>query len=152
MATYSVDMRLVGQEYEVSVETPHNSTVGELNTSFEAEYMSRFGRVPWSGKREIVNWIVKLVQTQPLSERHSRSGEPLSENRVNGVRKAYFGPEYGWIETPVFDRASLVQGEQFDGPLLVADEGSTIVVGPTHRSYRDEFGNVHVENLEPTPI
>ena len=35
-----------------------------------------------------------------------------------------------FVETPVHDRRRLVPGERMTGPLLIEDEGSTLVVGP----------------------
>jgi len=58
-------------------------------------------------------------------------------------RPVYFGS--GWIDTPIIARGDLVAGEFTDGPLIVAEYDSTIVVPPGCRATRDELSNISLE-------
>ena len=49
---------------------------------------------------------------------------------MKGQRPAYFPELDGFVETSVYDRACLVVGDSFDGPAVVEEEGSTLVIGP----------------------
>ena len=49
---------------------------------------------------------------------------------VKGARPAYFPEAGGFVETTVYDRYRLAVGDELDGPAVVEEEGSTLVVGP----------------------
>ena len=49
---------------------------------------------------------------------------------IKGKRRAYF-PEAGkYLDTYVYDRSHLIVGENFNGPAIIEEEGSTFIVGP----------------------
>jgi len=56
------------------------------------------------------------------------------------ARNAYFGPEHGWLDTPVLKRAELGTGRA--GPLIVEEYDSTCVVPPHASAQCDEAGNI----------
>jgi N-methylhydantoinase A len=49
---------------------------------------------------------------------------------VKGRRPVWFPEAAGFVETTVYDRGRLSVGDRFDGPAVVEEEGSTLVVGP----------------------
>ncbi|MBI3797409.1 MAG: hydantoinase/oxoprolinase family protein [Deltaproteobacteria bacterium] len=57
-----------------------------------------------------------------------------------GSRQAYFGPAQGTLETPVCRRADLSKGQ--DGPVIVEEPDTTVVVPPGWKIQRDESGNL----------
>lgn len=59
------------------------------------------------------------------------------------VRQAYFGPPWGLVETPVLAREYLTRAT--DGPLLIDEFDSTIVVPPFARAQLDEVGALVLE-------
>ena len=69
---------------------------------------------------------------------------------VKGTRPAYFPEAGGWIETTVYDRARLRAGQEFTGPAVVEEEGSTLVVGPSGRARVADSGNIIV-TIERVP-
>jgi N-methylhydantoinase A len=142
-STAWVQMRLIGQGYELPIDVPEERTVSSLAFAFDSEYTARYGRPPWSGKREIISWGVRLKR-----ERHVESTTgTLADVPVGAPRSAYFGPGYGWITTPVFNHDSLRAKGRVNGPLFVAEQGTTIVVTPGQLAYCDEWNNVHIEPL-----
>jgi N-methylhydantoinase A len=63
---------------------------------------------------------------------------------VKGRRRAYF-PEAGeYVDTTVYDRARLGVGERFEGPAVVEEDGSTLVIGPGGRAEVAPTGNLIV--------
>ena len=48
---------------------------------------------------------------------------------INADRKIYFGPQFGWLDTPVVERLDLNKNPT-EGPVLVEEYDSTIVVPP----------------------
>ncbi len=139
-------MRLRGQAYELRVDVPDDPNEDALTRAVAAEHVKRFGRPPSQGTIEVVNWSATLTQSSRLPPLPLEG--TVSEMRRSS-RRAYFGPAHGWVDAGVVNRAGLVPGQVLLGPLLVEDEGSTIVVIPGQRAHRDEFGNLCVETDRP---
>jgi N-methylhydantoinase A len=55
-------------------------------------------------------------------------------------RAAFFGPRHGLLKTPVFHRADIA-GRQ-EGPLIVEEPDTTVVVPPGWAISRDHYGNL----------
>jgi N-methylhydantoinase A len=58
-------------------------------------------------------------------------------------RKAYFGRENGWMQTPVMPRLALSTSRA--GPLIVEEYDATCVVPPGARAALDIGGNIVIE-------
>jgi N-methylhydantoinase A len=58
-------------------------------------------------------------------------------------RRAYFGPETGWRDTPVLRRADLATPR--DGPCIIEEYDATCVAPPGARATLDPFGNIAIE-------
>ena len=61
-----------------------------------------------------------------------------------GTREAYFPDTDGLIETAVHDRRRMAAGTIVNGPVIIADSGSTLVVGPGARVEVRNSGNIIV--------
>jgi N-methylhydantoinase A len=77
-------------------------------------------------------------------EAFRRSARPSREERR---RSAYFGPRHGARETRILARADLLHGP-LEGPLIVEEFDTTVVVPPGWRAALDEFASIV---LEPNP-
>ncbi len=62
-------------------------------------------------------------------------------------RQVYFGPEYGWIETPVIGRASLEDSPR-TGPLVIEEYESTSVVRPGWSAAVDRWSNIVMRRVK----
>ena len=60
----------------------------------------------------------------------------------SGTRPVYFG---GWMDTPIYDRATLRPGAAFTGPAIVEQADTTSVIEPGMAARVDPFGNILVE-------
>lgn len=140
-------LRLRGQAYELRVDVPDPLTVESLVAGFRAEHERRFGRPPSEGAIEIVNWSVSLTRKVTSIERVAVHRYAPPDPATDAARDAYFGPKHGWCRTPVLRRDAIPQGVAMDGPALVEDDGSTIVVAPEQRLHVDQWGNICVETF-----
>ncbi|MGK0172219.1 MAG: N-methylhydantoinase A [Gammaproteobacteria bacterium] len=61
---------------------------------------------------------------------------------VPAARSAYFGPRHGRREAAIVTRTELRGGAR-DGPMIIEEFDTTIVVPPGWRGRLDELGNVH---------
>ena len=64
-----------------------------------------------------------------------------NEQSAEGRRRAYFGPDLGWLETPVTQRPALA-GTPRPGPLIVEEYDTTTVVRPGWTAFRDAWNNI----------
>jgi N-methylhydantoinase A len=65
-----------------------------------------------------------------------------------GSRPAYFPESNGFVETAIYDRYALQPGMKFNGPAIVEERESTLIVGVRGRASVDERLNVVVELSE----
>jgi N-methylhydantoinase A len=59
-----------------------------------------------------------------------------------GERRVWFGSE--WIDTPVFDGSRLGPGAAVEGPALVEEPFTVVVLPPGQSARLDEHGNYDI--------
>ena len=64
-----------------------------------------------------------------------------TESASKGTRRVYCGPDAGWTEVPVYDRALLSYGHQLAGPAVVESDQTTLFVCNGWRLEIDEYSN-----------
>jgi N-methylhydantoinase A len=128
------DMRYVGQGHEVRVLLPPDELheTDTLVERFEREYEQLYGRRGPDVPVEAINWRVVSSGPRPELELAAVALEE-SSRPPRGARRAYFPTLGGYVETPVYDRYALRPGTRFDGPAIVEERESTLVVGPGQR-------------------
>jgi N-methylhydantoinase A len=143
------DVRYVGQGHEVSVPVPDGRLgpehLAELQARFVRVYQSLYGRPGPDVPLEVINW--RVVASGPLPDVRPRV--PLAEGGTaltqKGTRRAYFPEAGGFVDTPVYDRYAMTPGTTFNGPAIVEERESTLIVGARGRARVDDQLNVIVE-------
>jgi N-methylhydantoinase A/acetophenone carboxylase len=110
--------------------------------AFEREYAEAYsplGLNPQAGI-EIHNFVIRgrVAQPKPEVPRFEAGGPDASPARI-GSRQAYWGPEIGWAETPVYGQDRLKAGNVLEGPAIVEAEDTTIVVEPNWKFSIGEY-------------
>lgn len=70
-------------------------------------------------------------------------------SNLQSTRRAYFGADYGSIDTPVVTRADIDGSAR--GPLLIDEYDSTTVIPPGWSVRRDGEGNLVLEVVSQEP-
>lgn len=144
------DMRYVGQGHEIRVPLP----AGQLDTAhmpallsaFEAVYRELYERLGPPVPVEILNWRVVSSGPRPDLQLHVTSvTEGEARPALKGERPAYFPETRDFVSTPVYDRYRLTPGATFNGPAIVEERESTVIIGPGGRCRVDEHYNLVVE-------
>lgn len=78
-----------------------------------------------------------------LPKRVARAKEWIVQR---GERKAYFGPKTGWLASKVVPRGDLA-ARSMDGPVIVDEYDTSIVVRPGWRATLDSWNSVLVERV-----
>ncbi len=141
-----VDMRYVGQGYEVPVPLPGGQLgagiEAGLRSAFDKFYRGRFGTSLESAGVECVHWrLTARVDSKQVSLTFPI--EPRSEP-LKGERRAFFPELDNYVVCPVYDRYQLVADRKAEGPALIEERESTIVIGPSATWHVDDLGNVLV--------
>ena len=146
--SFSIDMRYVGQGYEIQVVLPSQfratpEQIAALVSAFDTEYRRLYGRPGPPVPLEVMNWRVTVSGPRPKIrlEVPEPDGLPIEK----GVRKAYFPELGGYAEVPVLNRYAMRRGHRFEGPAIVEERESTAVIGPRAKCHIDEQWNLVVE-------
>jgi N-methylhydantoinase A len=146
-----VDMRYVGQGFEVSVPIPDgklsSATIAtQLRSDFRDRYQARYG-MPSSGQDiEIISW--RLVG------QGAKRGGIAVENRVIAARDPFtehaermvmFNLADGFRPTPVLQLSSMQQGVPLLGPAIIESVDTAIVIPPLATAMLKSDGAVVVE-------
>jgi N-methylhydantoinase A len=145
-AEFSADMRYAGQGFEITVPIDaallERRDVAGLERAFAARYRDRFARSLGEVPVEVVAWRVRTIASPAVSEVRfdeaaERSGDALIERRP-----AWFAEPGAFVDTPVYARTRLREGDEIAGPALIEESESTAVIGPDATATVDRFGNL----------
>ncbi|MBI08942.1 MAG: hydantoinase [Rhodospirillaceae bacterium] len=144
----AANMHYKGQIFELTVPAPDGvidaAAVVTLEESFGQEHELTYGHR--AGPEEPVELVNAMVVGQGIPDRprvpdrlinEAATGQPLPP------RQAYFGPELGWIETPVIRRNDLATKRT--GPCIVEEYDATCLVPPDATATLDSYGNILIE-------
>ena len=139
----AVDVRYVGQSYELTVALEDGRFTPEVAARFHREHDRAYGYSAPAEPTELVN--VRLTALGKIAKPR------LREVGVRGTatparRPVYFAEAGGYVDTPVHDRYRLGAGAVLDGPAVVEELDSTTVVHPGYRATVDRYGNLLVES------
>jgi N-methylhydantoinase A len=149
-----VDMRYLGQNYELPVEAPAGAWTetarSELERRFHDLHERTYGYAAPEEATQIVNYRVTAYGLTPhirLRQHPAATGGPdaavIGERRVHWTRGAPAEP------TPVYDRAKLQPGHRIPGPAIVEQLDATTLIGPGQNARIDAYRSLHID-LEPS--
>ncbi|EJL71344.1 N-methylhydantoinase A/acetone carboxylase, beta subunit [Variovorax sp. CF313] len=146
--SYTVDMRHVGQGYEISVPLPELDPadpkfVEELLARFHANYVALYGRAVSGTDAEVITWRVRASGPKaPVSLASLRSESNVARDARKGTRPVFFSELGKYVDTPVYDHYALVPGVPVEGPAIIEQRESTVVMGPNASASLDAQHNL----------
>ncbi len=130
----SLDMRYLGQAFELSVDVDFGrDDMAVIEAAFRGVYAARYGEA-MEGPTEIVSYRLAAwgLTDKPVLP------DPESTAAVETVRDVVFdGASY---PTVVLHRAAMPVGRDFEGPVIMEEDGASTVVPPGWRVQRDALG------------
>ena len=149
----SADMRYAGQGFEISVGLPggeYGPEQGqEFRRAFEKEYLDIYQRLCPEIPIEGVNW--RLVATGPRPQIGAGtwwSKEASLAAALKGKRPIYLPGKGRYEEVPVYDRYRLPVNAKIDGPAVVEERESTMVMNGPATAWVDPSGSLVVRCRE----
>lgn len=144
-AEYSADMQFVGQTHLLRVTLPSATPSREdLQRLFEAAYHARFRVDLPTIRANLVNLNVSVIGERPALDL-SRLIDPAGRREAAepaSHRKVWFG---GWHDTPIYWRDQLPLKIDLQGPAIIEQMDTTIVVDPGATVTSDADGNLIIE-------
>ncbi len=142
-------MRYAGQGFAVEAAISHDAIArgdsAALRAGFEAAYLRLYGRIEGDVPVECVSWRVTVSGPVPkLDLTNASATVQAARDARRGTRLAWFPTAGGFVPTAVFDRAALGPGESVDGPALIEERESTLVLPPGLRALCDAARNLVV--------
>jgi N-methylhydantoinase A len=135
-----INMRCRGQELFLPVPFVAPADKNALQAAFLSAYEAIYSYAP-SGIIETVSLKLtgKGLRPGKLDFRFpsTRSGAAAHPRET---RPVFFGSPHGWLETPVYDRATMPSA--IDGPSIVEATDSTVAIPPGVRAEADDHQNI----------
>lgn len=124
----SLDMRYVGQNYELPIEFVSDLTdLDAIRTGFLEEHRRAYGHADPDAPIEIVNIRVKALASLLRGDVDLRGPDELPE--PTQMTSTWFD-ETAPVDTPIFERNDLPLGTVLKGPAIIAQFDSTTIVPP----------------------
>ncbi len=145
----AANMHYQGQTFELTVPVPdgplHAEAIAALEEAFGQEHERTYGHR--AGPEEPVELVNIQVVGQgipdqprmPETLRPSMAAVTLSPTS----RQAYFGPQVGWMATPVLHRSDFDRARP--GPCIIEEYDATCIIPPNAQAHLDTFGNIVIE-------
>jgi len=143
-----LDVRYVGQSFELTVDYPSQTTKTDLakviGDNFYKAHLRRFGYADRAEPVEVVNLRLKLeVAMEKPSVQPQSTGAADSAHALIGEAEVVF--QEGALASPLYQRDQLTCGNTVSGPALIIQMDSTTVLTPGWGGVVDPFGNLLLE-------
>ena len=143
-----LDARYVGQSFELTIDYPSPTSRADLKRSiadtFYRAHLQRFGYADRGERVEIVNLRIKLELKMDKPQVAPQSAGTTDPSAA-GLGEAEVVFRSGSILTPLYEREKLETGNLVQGPALVLQMDSTIVVPRGWGGPVDPYGNLVLE-------
>jgi len=143
--SHAADLRYVGQFNEVEVPADVEGSITRQNLdslveSFHDLHDALYGYNMRGAPVELINLRITIrgITEKPVIDKMPRGSEDPSA-ALAGRRQAYFDSKF--IEVPVFNGLDLVNGNIIQGPAIVVQPTTTILVASDFDLVCDEFNN-----------
>ena len=145
---HGADMQFIGQTHLISIPLPSLDTSREdIQRIFEAAYFDRFQVELPEIRANLVNLKTSVIGLRPefdLGRILDPSLRAASvDEAADGERQVWFNGD--WHATTIYARDRLPIGGKFNGPAIIEQMDTTIVVEPGNSVEVDRDGNLLIE-------
>jgi N-methylhydantoinase A len=139
-----LDLRYVGQNYEISVDVPAEGITEDwialVIASFHLAHEKRYGYSTTTERVEAATFRVEAIGSVPQAGFPTFPIESAdAAAAVRGTREVYL-PEFGErVSVPLYDREALRPGNVITGPAVIEQYDTTALVLPDQIATVDEY-------------
>ncbi len=143
-----VDLRYVGQGFELAVEIPEGPVTAAVlegvRSRFDEVYEKRYGFASPDKPVEATTWKLTAFGESPPLDIRAIEAAASAEAVPIAHRPAFFPETDGYVETPIYDRHILGAGQVITGPAIIEERESTTVIPPGLVAEIDDYGTARV--------
>ncbi|PZC50444.1 MAG: N-methylhydantoinase A [Chloroflexi bacterium] len=149
MITRSMDIRYVGQNWELTVDLdqyPETEVeLEEARLKFIRLHQQMYAHSSDTDPLEVVSFRIHAYAKSPkLKVRKIRKGSEDSSKSCIGVREVYFKKVDGSLACSIYDRVKLLGSNVIDGPAVIEQLDATTVINPGYVGRVDDYGNIYI--------
>jgi N-methylhydantoinase A len=142
LLTRFADLRYAGQEHTLRIKMP-NALIGNIDkiyNQFHAEHEKEYAFKIYGNMVEIVN--INVVGIVPVKTKNA--SVTLSSGKAEKkIRKVYLDGQ--WQKIDIYAKERIPFGSKLEGPMIIEEKTSTIIVLKKQRVTTDRFGNMVIE-------
>lgn len=147
---YKAYMRYAGQGWEVpvalSAALAHQPTAMTLQREFESVYATLFGRTVEGADIEVTVWAVN-AKTSLVPVANAVVVEADRPAELAGHRAVYDGAKGYTVDAKLVNRETLAGGLYVDGPAVIVEDETTIIVSDNQRALCQPDGCIDISYL-----
>jgi len=127
------------------VRVERGEAIAAVAARFEAEHQRLFGHTQPDGRHQVVS--VKVSGFGALDRELSESyiNHTGRVGKAGDRREIWVDPDHDWREVPVFSGSQLAPQTLIDGPAIVEEATTTVLVGSRDRLLVTMAGNYIIE-------
>lgn len=149
---FTLDMAYLGQTHTVAVPLPVKVADGkvtppteeEIRTAFDSAYRATYGRLLENGTRRVINLRSAVTGRRPRFDLTTLAPKGGSVDAAfKGTRQVHF--DGAWHETKLYRRLELPIGAEIEGPAILEQPDTTVLIEPGLVGKVDSYGNTLIE-------
>lgn len=145
----AVDARYIGQSTELVIPVQwkpfKREDIQTLRNAFDEAHLKEYAHMRKDINVEIVNLRLTAKLSSPA--KNLKEAKPSHSHKLppkEDVRKAYFGEDYGWMDTQVI-RIEELADESIKGPAIVELYDSTSVIPPYAKARKGPWETILID-------
>ena len=143
----TVEMRYVGQFHEVEVELPGETLNAESLQALLANFHARYEKMytysmPWRAAEFLTFRLKVTAPRRPVEMAVRARAATRVEAARRGSRQCLFDGKPQRVETPAYDWDRMEPGHRLEGPALIDDKTTTVLVPPGFACEVDAYRNL----------
>jgi N-methylhydantoinase A len=144
----AIDAHYAGQNHEIRVPFDGIDDAGldQFLDRFAEAHKAGYGYDIPGQPVVIVSCRLQAVGRVPKTMAPFFAGGTSIAGAQADERSVYYGPEEGWLATPIYRRSALPVGDVVRGPAIIDEMSSTTVVLAGQSAVIDAFGNIVITN------
>lgn len=143
--TLAVDVRYRGQGEGITVELGPGlgrHPAQQVTEAFESGYVRLYGRKPPDVSIELLTWRVRVAGDAPGLR---ITGSRLAGPALKGKRRVWSNEKHAFVQASIWDRYRLSVTDVIEGPAIVEERESAVVIDVGGRGKVDGQGVLKVE-------
>ncbi|QIB66113.1 hydantoinase/oxoprolinase family protein [Kineobactrum salinum] len=150
---YRIDMRYAGQDYTIGVQLQEAWLENEaqfmqnIRQRFTEAHQRQYGHGDADAPMELVvtrcRAIGRISKPAPAAW---TGGTPEFEQR--GLRKVFFTGRNTFLDAAIYERDDIAAGAGLDGPAVIEEWSTSVLVPPGWHAMTDTAGNILVQKID----